>query len=532
MSLGSAPPLRSAWRWIHRVAAFATVLPLFFAKHLPFLDLPEHLALVATLRHWWDPVWESQRYFYFESLLRTQYWLYHVVGALLAVPLGTAERSVFVLTLLSGLAYPYSLRALARSLDRDPRIGLLGGPFFWSQALMHGLLNFVASIPLALWGVSLLLDQIRGPTRVRALGLSVIAVALFYLHLSLFVFFCVTGAGLFLVFARDVWAPSAKQFAKTLALRASWLLPAFCFALLFVWQSPVTHPESSQGEHAGVVRFIPILQKPRLLMVWMHDVWRTPWHIGLALVMWGIIFVLIGASVRMQKPSRLTVAAFVPFVVSVSLYLLMPTQVGYAFILDLRLAPLVGLTTVLLLHARHESLTRFAFAAIAVVAVGFGLNSAYQMHTFEARETAHFELVLRNLPPAKRLLTLVFQRESRVAEVGPFLHFGSYYRARYGGIASLSFSEMPHWPLRYRPEEAPPKKKIALWDWNPCLFRNSTDGLYYDFILTRGDVDPFAHHPPGPKWFAIGGARDWKLYAKSSESWPEDGPDVGPCVGR
>ena len=113
----------------------------------------------------------------------------------------------------------------------------------------------------------------------------------------------------------------------------------------------------------------------------------------------------------------------------------------------------------------------------------------------------------------RRLLTLVFLASSKHVLISPFVHFGAYYRARYGGVAGFSFSELPHWPVTYRPELAPPKKKITFWDWNPCMFRNSTDGAYYDYVLVRGDVDPFLNAPPGSRWRTIGMSKDWLLYA-------------------
>lgn len=117
------------------------------------------------------------------------------------------------------------------------------------------------------------------------------------------------------------------------------------------------------------------------------------------------------------------------------------------------------------------------------------------------------------------------------AIVTRFVHFGAYYRARYGGVASFSFSELPHWPVQYRPEMAPPKKSIVFWDWNPCLFRNGHDGPYYDFVLTRGETDPFANAPPGPVWKAIGGSREWRLWARVDGAWNARDPqtDEGPC---
>ena len=99
------------------------------------------------------------------------------------------------------------------------------------------------------------------------------------------------------------------------------------------------------------------------------------------------------------------------------------------------------------------------------------------------------------------------------AKFSPYLHFGSYYRARKGGVASFSFAELPQSPLRYRPEIAPPRKPPH-WEWEPWRFRNDVDGLYYDYILVRGFTDPFTRPGPGPTWRIVSHSGSWTLYAK------------------
>ena len=92
---------------------------------------------------------------------------------------------------------------------------------------------------------------------------------------------------------------------------------------------------------------------------------------------------------------------------------------------------------------------------------------------------------------------------------------------------------LPHWPVRYRPEMAPPRKRVVFWDYAPCLYRNTTDGPAYDFILTRGEQRPFEHPIPGPKWRVIGAAREWHLYERvpgEDEPVPEGFVDRGPCA--
>ena len=71
-------------------------------------------------------------------------------------------------------------------------------------------------------------------------------------------------------------------------------------------------------------------------------------------------------------------------------------------------------------------------------------------------EVGPFDRVLDHAEPGRRLLSLIYESQSRVARFAPFLHFGSYYRARRGGVASFSFAELPHSPVHYRPESAPP----------------------------------------------------------------------------
>jgi len=270
---------QTAWAWIFRVVALCGGIPLYFARHLPFSDLPEHVAVIATLRHYWDPEFRSQELFTIEGAFRTQYWLYHVVGALLAVPLGGAERANVVLLFIAAVAFPYSLRSLLRVAGHDPRLALLGVPLFWNRALAEGLLNFVASIPLCVFGLALALERASGQSKRKPWLLGLVAVCIFYLHLSSFALFAV-GV---MVFAATYEIRSRKsgESAKARLLRVArahaWATPVVIASLVFVLTSPVTHPDASQGVHANTVRFYPKLVLLRVLPGSMHDFWTSPW---------------------------------------------------------------------------------------------------------------------------------------------------------------------------------------------------------------------------------------------------------------
>lgn len=502
-------------------ASVATAAPLLFARHLPFSDLPEHVAAIATLAHYFDRSWRSAEYFQVQGIFRTTYFLYHAVGALLAMALGSAERANTLLLVVTALAMVPSLAALLRAVRGEERLALVAGPLFWNRALAEGLLNYVASIPVALGGLALAVRHARAPTRRSARALGAVSAVLFYLHTSSFAVLLVGATG-------AAWIFRHRTPRVSLAVR----LPVAACALLLGPVLVVSNviAARSGGEHAGVVRFLPTRLLVITLFGWMHDIWTSPWDDSAAKVLWVLVLAMLvaGASSTL-RPRRLGRVAWFLAALGPLFYFLLPNQVSYAFILDLRMAPYIGLLGVLPVAPRRGPWVQLVAAGLFGLNVLYGVLGASSMASFEREEASHFDQVLRNLPPGKRLLTLVFHLPSEHVIITPFVHFGAYYRARYGGVAGFSFSELPHWPVIYRPELAPPKKDVTFWDWNPCLFRNSKDGPYYDFVLVRGDVDPFADEPAGPRWRIIGVAKDWVLYEKTGAPYVVGGDDRGPC---
>ncbi len=528
MSDRSRRRARRAWSAARLLAAGLTALPLLFARHLPFSDVPEHLAAITTLSTYFDPRFRSAEYFEVQGALRTTYLLYHLTAALLAHVVGGAANANTLLLVLAALAMIPSLTALLRAVRGDTRLALVAGPLFWNRALAEGLVNYVASIPLTLGMLALAVRHTRAPRRGRAALLFAGSVLLFYLHTSSFVLFIV-GATVALVLSRRPYrARPAGPLARLAALarRAPWLAAATALAPVLAL-SNLTSAQAG-GEHAGVVRFLPTRVLAHVLFGWMHDVWIARWDDRAARGMWAAVALLALArgARRTQGQARV---AWALAGLGALFYFALPNQVSYAFILELRMAPYVGLLGVLALAARRGRVATLAGVLLLGTNVVFGVLGARAMATFERDEARHFELVLQNLPRGKRLLTLVFHTASEQVIVTPFVHFGSYYRAQKGGVAGFSFSELPHWPVRYRKALAPPQKAVTFWDWNPCLYRNDKDGAYYDFVLVRGDVDPFAAGTPGPRFRVIGMAKDWVLYEKTAAPWLPGEDTRGPC---
>jgi hypothetical protein len=472
---------------------------------------------MATLGHWNDPAFSSP---YELALLRSPYLAFHVAGALLTAVVGDAELATRLLLAVAGAALPLAFRSLLRAAGRDERLAIFGCLPFWSRPLVIGFLPFVASIPLALFGVGLAFRAVRARrprTRTRV-GLAVVGALLFYTHVSTWMVFTASTVAIALL---------AKRWRELLALApgsiaaASWLL----LGRLTLRAESLSAP----GEIARMSPARALLAMP----AWIFDVWRTRLDDVAALAWWGafLLVVLVGARSMTRHSRRATVFLYAPFVCALCIYMATPFRVGAALMLNVRLAPVLVLLAFLPTRWPRRSRLATATALSITVANLFGGTAAFAACRAARDELGAIDPIVDAIPRGARLLTLSFDIRSRTTHIFPWAHVGSYHRVRGGGVASFSFSELRHWPVQYRAADRPPAKEGATWDYGPCTYRNAIDGPYYDFVLVRGDVNPFVSKPPGPTFEKVLTSGTMTLYRKGAGEWPATGaPDPGPCV--
>jgi hypothetical protein len=502
------------WRWLVAACAAANVLPLWAGHHLPFTDLPQHTAAIATLRHFWDPAWKAQQYFTL-ALSQTQYLLYYAAGAILALPLGTAERANLVLLSCMGASFPYALRALLRALRADERLALFAAPLFWSQPLLIGFFNYLAALPLLLWGLALAVRNAVAPARRTVWLLAVVSLALFYLHLSAFLFFAPAAAlaTWLLPRPREVTPRALALALVQLPFRLPWMIPSACAALLFFWKSPVVDPAAAGWQGPRRILFEDFATALHNLPAALTDIWTGPQNARclLALVLAAVLLAWPGK----RDPEAPDQAfrrglALVWVLFAAALYFFFPQSIGWLWQLNERYAILAALLIPLLL--RPAPGPRGALPLLLVAAVSAASAGIARAHiaAFD-REARGFDEVLANAQPGKRMIGLIYDWSSEAAHFSPYLHYASLYRARGGGVSSFSFAELPQSPLRYRPESAPPPKPEG-WEWHPEMYRNAVDGPYYDYVLVRGRRT-FAQEE-GPRFRLIARSDLWSLYGK------------------
>ncbi len=514
------------------------MVPLWVPRFLPFTDMPEHVAAIATIVHWFDPAWRFQEH-YTLALGKSQYLLYHLVGALLACITGSAESGNLVLLTLVGLAFPFAMRALLVALGKDPRIALLACPAFYSRPLVVGFLPYVAAAPFVLYALAVVVKQARAPTRRRAAALAALAFALFYLHVNAFVLFVLVA--FCFTWLLDETPSQHVTRARRLAATASrvvvsmlWLVPAAIAATSWALHGELAMGKRTTIADQGQLIFLPRAQILHEFPVWAHDIWRSHLDEWTACAFWALVVMLAFQRGKTAERGRDTLIAWTPFLCTLFFFLALPFQVGAAAMLNVRLALFLSLFVLLVARPQAGRFSDAVFGAAVVLGFVVAGNAAWQVRQAERDDLGDFDALIAHTKPGARLMSLVFHPTSARTPFSSWVHMGSYHRARKGGVATFSFSELRHWPIQFRAGAEPPEKAEAFWEFNPCVFRNATDGVYYDYILTRGNIDPFRDSPPGPQWRVVTRDRDWTLYEKElGATFPEwTVADRGPCESR
>lgn len=504
-------------------ATVAVIAPLFFVRSLPFTDLPEHVAAMASIAHYGDPAWRIEEH-YVIAWTKSQYLLFHLSGAGLTLLLGDAVLAMKVLLAVVAALWVATSRALLRALAIDERVSLLAALLFWNRALVVGFLPYVASIPVLQGTLALFLTTLERPSRRRYALLAVLGVVTFYSHVSALTLLC--GIAPLVAYLR-------LRRIRAAAESLLWLLPAVALAAQWGLSQRFSSGLSTVATADPVGR-MAAGRAMRVAGLWVHDIWTSHVDDWIGVAFWCAFAVLLVDGLRVPSSTK-TRIGLVPVLVAVALYLLTPFRVGAVVLLNVRLAPVVALFALTGLRSKRVSaVAPPIFALLFVGVLAQSVDNVVQMRRLE-RDVAGVHELLRALPRGSRLVTLNFDGfDPREAHFAPWIHVGSYARAYGASVTRFSFSDMDHWSLQYRPERAPPKEDGISWGLTPCFFRNSREGDYFDYVLVRGKAKPFASSPPGPVWRVRGTAPEYTLYEKveGARSPGEVDSDVGPCSDK
>ena len=473
--VGGGGPRWVAWTAVGAGAALA--VPFWIGRYLPFLDMPQHLALATVIRHHADPEWGFDPYFEVQWGELTPYWLTYLAVHLLAqlMPVETAAR---VFLSLYALAFPWAGVALCRGFGRPAWIGLLAAPLALNTNLYYGFVNYCAGVVLLLFAVAAFQRQLDEPGAGRSVRLGLLAAALFFAHVQALAVFLACAS------IQALASPSAGRRA----LRAGLPLAPTVLGLLAPWTyATFVDPQGPQRQFASIrgdpaPRFETLATNLEELPASIAGAFQDGSD-GLLLGAWfAVTAVGLVRGWRCGEPVRPRLVPASLAAAALAGYFLAPMSIKGQWNINPRFALPAAL---LLLPVARFGSRRWAGAAIGLT-LATAANAAWQHRAFD-REVGPFEGALEAIPRGRRVLALMHDPRGRVLEKWPYLHFGQYSMVRRGGAAGGSFAASAPMPVRYRNANAFPHPS----PWRPGDFDPSLHGPSYEYILVRGDPHGF-----------------------------------------
>jgi hypothetical protein len=444
-------------------ALLAGVAPLWAARHLPLVDLPQHLHLISVLHRLNDPTTLYPEIFSARGELTPYLGYYHLVSLLnWLLPLDLANK-VFLSAYVVGM--PLGLAFLLRSLNRPTWPALLALPFAYGDSLAWGFINYCSALPLTFLCCGLFVRGIADVPRQKLwsglLALTLVGVLLF--HVQAFAFL---GLGLpWLLITTRV--PEDATFRAWLRNRR-WVLAGVSpgVALFLIWMGgrlgqpaeiqqgvpwkawgPMLSPQNLEFKSfeqnraelvsvlgnmlrdgsdrwavqaVGVVALLAVFAglfslDPRKLRPHWSELRSLPWFQRRSLSRTLLILrMLLRLLQRMRLPGLAAIA--------LAMFFLLPFDIrGYMYYLNTRFAHLAAPLVLACVPVLQPSLQRvfqvLALACAVVLAVPLSKGFA----AFD-REMEPLEQLANATAPKPRVMGLIYNYGSRVMTHPVFLH--------------------------------------------------------------------------------------------------------------
>jgi hypothetical protein len=486
--------------------ALAAVVPIFVVDHPPIQDLPQHLAAVRIIHDFGDARFAFERYFEL-ALGRTQYLTFYFAAHLLAHPFGVELATKLVLASCI-VATPYAMRALLRALAQDQWLGVLVLPLTYNAHLILGFLNFVAAIPLALWGLALAVRQRLEPNDRRLVLLAAVLLLTFYTHVVPFAFLAL---GYVLVMTE----PPLRRGARSLVA----LAPAAVAALLWALSSPAGRAVVAAGAGSHDAGPKPQYQSwgdaLRQAPEWLTDVLHSDVD-EQVLVGWVVLVLLMFAWAEPARPADdaapvralgRRVAALSP--AAALLYFVSPTSYDWIWPINARFPLLCLLFVIVLLPRVTPAVARVVVVLGSVLALVSFQHTAQAFQQFEQRELGELDRVVHAIPEGRRVAGLIWDKGSRQVKFSPLLHAVAWYQVKRGGAVMFTFADFPQSPVRFRDDSRPPRVPPR-WEWLPQGVDPDRQLVWYDYVITRGGPGRMAHSRRFRKVFQSGPWAVWQ----------------------
>jgi hypothetical protein len=501
-------PSRRSLAGLIWLAGAISALPFWLPGFLPLVDLPQHLAAVSVLRYAGDPAWGFDRFYEVQWWEFTPYWtVYLLLDALsLVMPVETAAR-VFLTAYALGL--PWAAFALLAAFDR-PRWGaLLVAPLTLNANLYFGFLSYLAGVVGCLGLLALVARQLDDPRPPRAAAIGLLACALFFTHVQALGFLLLSAPVLVLLRPRRSRWRSAVSTLLALG-------PAALVSGAWVYVQAIGPRSSEPGlynfgtlDRLGATRrsvATAVADLPSDIAGSFQDGTDTillgAWAVGLTALVVATRSRARAGPTAWWYEHRLESLAVLALLAD----LLLPVAIRGQWNVAPRFAWLFALLCVGALREGGPRLVQGATAGALALAGLTSLNAVLHHRWFQ-REARELEPVLAALPPATRVLGLVFDNRGDVMERWVYLHVPQYAMVRRGGAAAWSLAKSPPFPVR----EREPGRLPAPDPFRPQEVSIPDHLEPYDHVLTRA-VPPGLRDGLAARTTHVLTAGEWDLW--------------------
>lgn len=488
---------------MYMLAAAVASAPAWIVRHPPLQDLPFHVATIRILRSFGDPAFGFADHFVL-TLGRTQYLTYYVVGAFLSMFVGLTGANVLLVSgYLGGTVL--ALRSMLRALGRDERLCLFVIPLLVNTMFILGLLPFLIGIPLLMWAIAVAIRTFERPDIGHSVLLGILVLALFYSHIFPFGLFCIGFALMF------PWV-QPRRWLRCLA-------PVVPAGAVLVWWTIFTPAgqlvrgaatDSGADPHRAMDAAIADL--PNWFANVLRDTTDEQGIVALAILVVAAFGLSLGDTDSAKPSSR--VFTLLPIACMI-LYFLLPEGHGYIWLIAQRFPILFAMLAIPLVRMPSGKRGWTVTAAAAVLGTLTTVNTCRHFVDFEVKDVGGIDAAIDAIPTNKKVCALIYDRGSSVMNNQPFLHFGSYYQARKGGVVMFTYAGYAHWPVDFRPGKYPPPGGPARlrWEWMPDSVSMSEIYPYYDYVLTRGN----GFRPPSGTYHRLWSDEHWWVWERDGQ---------------
>lgn len=447
-------------------AVILSVIPIWIPEFLPFVDIPQQTAQVASLHGLLgDNAYldESLEINWFTPYLGGYLFLFFTSAILPILPALKLVISVAV------AAVPVLTGVILREIGGDERLKWLAIPCGYSFALYWGFMNYIVATPIALALILLTIRFERNPTTPRALAMGAFSIGLLFCHVIALGF----GALMSLTYI------AAKNFKSPLRLARCWLPYTAPLPFIAIWLYGVYQTEDSvQG---SPIIFAPASQRLRVLFEQFAGLDGSMFALGLLVSAAVVVLPFLFG----YRPSP-KIERWLPFVVGLIVYMIFPYYMQSTAFLYQRLGVFLIPLWLILWDAPRHSNPLFGASCIAVAAIWVTAN--FNRFVDFAAETRGFSAILQEIAPQQLLGGMMFCNATESFRYPVYLHYHAWYQALSGGIADNSFALTHPSLIRYQDLHAPRLNDDLVW--TPQAFQWERDGgSNYDYFIVCGAGD-------------------------------------------